>query len=235
MKRTVVAAFAALLLAPVAACSSADVEGVSSVESPATIDGDTVDCFPGCKQADYKTLVKGGLDAACKTLKDGWAKPQLPKWPGWDDKLPICIGHKKDIENRKDCNRLVDAPGWTECKNQLMLVCIKEKKPGFGPIILVPPKGGFPPALKPPSITDQELACIDQWKCPTKKASLSGGLGLATVAAECTRGPDGTCAVCDDSWVREEPQILEPATPEPVPTLRVDVAGDAPYSAPRAM
>ena len=199
-------------------CSAASADDLGSVESPAKVGKDTTDCFESCKQNDYDTLTKDGLDKACATLQDGWKKPKdktkdTIAWPGWDPKKPICIGHRKGIEGRGDCNRLVDAPGWTECNNELMLVCSKEKKPGFGPIILVPPPDGFPAARKPPSVTDQELACIAQWKCPTtttKTKAVSFGVAAQTCAV--TDGVSGSCG-CDSSWVTEE--AASPETPAP--------------------
>lgn len=203
-----------LALSLLAACSSADLEDVGVVDSPAKIKGDRADCFPGCSQKDYDALVKDGLAKACKTLKDGWAK-KSGSWPGWNDKLPICIGHRKTIEPRTDCNRLVDAPDWTECKNQLMLVCAKEKQPGFGPIRVYPPtKDGFPSPKVPPSITDQELACLDQWKCPNKVIKpASAGVAPRATTSVCL-ADDDVCSNCDDSWVSYQPAADEPA---PVP------------------
>jgi hypothetical protein len=221
MNKKAVALFASLLFASASACSSSPDEAATSIESPAKIDGDKVDCFPSCKQADYEKLKKGGLAKACADLKAAWKKGK----PGWDDKKPICIGHRKDIEPRKDCNRLVDADPWDECRNQLMLECAKAKQPGFGPIIIVtPPK----PPKSPPSITDQEMACIKQWKCPTKKASLRPA-NFADAADEvtvdvCAPG-DTSCNTCDDSWVIEEPEALAPVVEEPI---EAPVFADAP-------
>jgi hypothetical protein len=181
---------------------------LGELEQPAKYGEDKTDCFPGCKQDDFDKLIKFDgkvdLDKACAALIAGWkdAKPgtatTLP-WPGWNKDLPICIGYKDQIKDRKDCNRLVDAPGWTECKNQLMILCSKEKKPGFGKIILVPPPGGFKEPRTPPSITDQEQACIKQWKCETTTATKS----ISTKST--TEMVDASCPdCCYSDWVTEE-------------------------------
>ncbi|MCA9589606.1 MAG: hypothetical protein KC657_30075 [Myxococcales bacterium] len=237
MNKKAVALFACLVVASASACSSSPDEGALSLASPATIDGDKVDCFPSCKQDDYKKLKAGGLAKACADLKAGWKKPRAAgggkvAWPGWDDKKPICIGHRKDIEPRKDCNRLVDADPWDECRNQLMLECAKAKQPGFGPIIIVtPPK----PPKSPPSITDQEMACIKQWKCPTKAKStrpttFADAPAEDTVVADVCAPGDASCSTCDDSWVIEEPTALAPVVDEPVeaPVFADAPAGETP-------
>jgi len=198
-----------------AACTVDPGESVGDDGAAAKLPGDKTDCFASCKQADFDKLTNVGdkgkfdLGTACKNLMGEWSKPVAnPAWPGWDPKKPICIGHRKSIEGRKDCNRLVDAPGWTECKNELMLACARDKQPGWGPIILVPPTGGFPPPRNPPSITDQELACIDKWKCPTQADVQKKSAGLRAKAY--------APVVCDDSWVSEEVPTSDPPAATPV-------------------
>lgn len=228
----------ALALAATACTVDAE-EGLGEDGAAAKLPGDTVDCFPGCKQADFDKLTKVGdkgkydLAKACKNLLDGWSKPAkgtppAMDWPGWDPKKPICIGHKDSIKDRKDCNRLVDAPGWTECKNELMMACAKDKQPGWGPIILVPPKGGFPKPRNPPSITDQELACIKQWKCDVKNSDAlpksAGGVRIKSAVPVCVEESCG----CDGSWVVEEqpPTDEVEVTPEPVAVDALPVETD---------
>ncbi|MBS2017127.1 MAG: hypothetical protein JST00_29845 [Deltaproteobacteria bacterium] len=213
----------ALVATPLTAtgCTSDPLEAVEETDSAAKVGREDDDCFPRCKQQDFNDLVNVGkdgkedLDTACANLIADWKDPvkQAPpkvNWPGWDPKKPICIGHNEEIKKRKDCNRLVDAPGWTPCKNQLMLVCSWKKKKGFGQIILVPPTDGFPAPIDPPSITDQELACIKQWSCKVKNPSaLPKSISPAASMPQCD-GP--TCSSCDSDWVIEE----QAPRPEPV-------------------
>ena len=162
--RVVLTCFLALGLIG-SACSSRDAgddPATSRVEQPAKAPGDKSDCFPSCKQADRIDPT----DANCKKLVDD-LKVNNPS--GWDPKLPTCIGFKDDIKDKAGCNKLVDYPNWTDCVNQEMLECTRGKKPGFGPVKLTPPAGGFPAPRDPPSVTDEEQACITQWKCPTAK------------------------------------------------------------------
>lgn len=240
-------AAAAVALAATACTVDAE-EGLGEDGAAAKLPGDSADCFPGCKQADFDKLTLVGppdpkakdpkkptydLAKACKNLQDEWSKPAKGKppamdWPGWDPKKPICIGHKDSIKDRKDCNRLVDAPGWTECKNELMMACAKGKQPGWGPIILVPPKGGFPKPRTPPSITDQELACIKQWKCDVKNSEAlpkaAGGVRIKSAVPVCV---DESCG-CDGSWLVEEqpPADTVEETSEPVAVDAVPVEID---------
>lgn len=208
------------------ACSGGAPENVGEESSAAKLPGGRVDCFEKCEQKEYETLTKDGVAAACAALKKEWKDPNpksTPPWPGWDDKKPICIGHKATITDLTHCNRLVEAPGYTYCKNQLMLVCVKEKQPGFGPIELHPPGKKFPPPMDPKSVTDSELRCIELWKCPyktVKTASVSTERGIAPAAvasAQAEACTDGSCQVCDDSWFKVVPPE-EPASTEPSPT-----------------
>lgn len=217
MKAPTVLGAMSLTLALVA-CTTESVDLTSSDEAAATVGDDAVDCFPQCAQADWEALMKDGLDKACAGLVAGWKDParQDPPqvdWPGWNPKKPICIGFRSDIVGRTDCNRLVDAPGYTSCANQAMLLCAKENEPGFGPIILVPPKGGFPKPRPSPSTTDSELACIKQWACAVKNPkALPKSLGVrATATCE-----GDACLECDSSWFVEESPM---STEEPVHTL----------------
>jgi hypothetical protein len=209
-------------LVSVGCAAESDAEdGTVSVASAAKIKGGRVDCFPSCEQKEYDALTKDGLTKACADLKAAWKKPvKKPAWPGWDDKKPICIGHKGSIEKRTDCNRLVDAPGWTYCKNELMLNCAKESEPGWGPLVLVPPEGGFPEPLEPPTVTDQELKCIKQWKCPTKKDTATRSVRLQPSATAVCLAGGGECDACDGSWIVEEPApvVGPPVAPTPQPT-----------------
>jgi len=218
----------AIASAAIIACATESTERFADVASEAKTKPGERDCFPSCPQADYDDLVKDGIPDACATLRKGWEKAVPPDWPGWDDDKPICIGFKDEIKGRTDCNRLVDAPGWTACKNELMLVCAREKQPGFNKIIFVPPEGGFPEARKPPSITDQEQACIKKWKCPLQKPPRKPPTkppkkkdALAPAAVAVCHGDECPTAECDDSWVEEASQPER--APDAGPSTSVDV------------
>lgn len=226
----------------ISACSSADVEDVGEQGQAAKIKGDTNDCFPTCSQADWEKLVgkeeKNLKDACASILKD------LQKRGNWKvaekgkPETEICIGFKSVIDKVTDCNVYSLTPQ-DDCKNQAMLQCSKIGAPGFGKLRPVPPPKdpkyppggplpGFPPPKDPknPSVTDQEIACIAQWKCPNTLKTFSAGVNpTATTTARasadvCTTDSSASCGVCEE-WVVPYtiPDAID-AKPEP----SIDVA-----------